>query len=761
MKKPVLTSFLICSIVFQNALAQTGLIEKKITEADSLWKINERSQAIAGYKDILSGSVIPLEYQSLVYLRLAEAQYQSGVYDESIKTLSGLKSLQFVPDHHLLIAAELLNKINKIPQADRTVINDSRKAAARIFVSENKKKSEISRKVFRTIEEALEALPELMKQNLPEGPVEIILTGNSYNINKTIKIGSQFSGTEKNPVVIRSSSPENRITFNGGITLKYWKKETNPEILARLPQKSRKYVLVADFRKNGITGIDSFVLGGFSSKRASIALSTRFSTFPVPELLYKGKPQMMARWPNYNDTLVNLTDFKNSRVLSWAGEKDLWLHGYWKYMWADAYEKVKSISAIDTIITLQPPVNNYGFGKSKWHVVNAVSEIDTPGEWCLSVEEGKIWYYPPDSFDPEECILSVGGPVFKGDNCDYLTIKDIDIRYVRGDGMDFFNCNNLSVLNCSVRDASGYGMRIIEGKNQLVHSCTIESMGRGGIDIISGNIQRLENSGSIIENCKISDLSRIDRTYTPAILLEGVGIKVRHCFFSDIPSSTIRLEGNDMLVELNEFARCVIESDDQGAIDVFGNPLYRGNIIRWNFFHDIGIPDLHMAAGVRLDDAICGFSIYENLFLRSSNNLFGGIQVHGGNENYIEGNIFSDCHAAISQSSWGDKRWEATLIEKDHPVSIALKFYNWQSELWQKRYPSLKHLTEGGTDRNYAVDNLLINGQSLFLRKSPKFLSFDNNMITQRQVLNRPSDYKKYLAPWQSFPLDKIGPYQN
>ena len=115
--------------------------------------------------------------------------------------------------------------------------------------------------------------------------------------------------------------------------------------------------------KNGIYGIDSLIFGGFSSKRAGKTLGSRFSSFPVPELFYKGRPQMMARWPNYRDTVVSLSDFKNSRVLNWAAEEDLWLHGYWKYMWADAYEKVKSISIADTLINLQPPLNNYGFEK--------------------------------------------------------------------------------------------------------------------------------------------------------------------------------------------------------------------------------------------------------------------------------------------------------------------------------------------------------------------------------------------------------------
>ena len=42
------------------------------------------------------------------------------------------------------------------------------------------------------------------------------------------------------------------------------------------------------------------------------------------------------------------------------------------------------------------------------------------------------------------------------------------------------------------------------------------------------------------------------------------------------------------LVELNEVHRVVLESDDQGAVDMFGNPTYRGNIYRYNYWHHLG-----------------------------------------------------------------------------------------------------------------------------------------------------------------------------
>jgi len=284
-------------------------------------------------------------------------------------------------------------------------------------------------------------------------------------------------------------------------------------------------------------------------------------------------------------------------------------------------------------------------------------------------------------------------------------------------------------------------------------------MGRGGIDIDAGDKLKLTGSRSIIENCKISNLSRIDRTYTPAIVLAGDGIKVRNCLFANIPSSGIRLEGNDMLVELNEFTKCVVESDDQGAIDVWGNPLYRGNIIRWNFFHDIGIPNLHMAAGVRLDDAISGFCISENLFLRSSNNQFGGIQIHGGKDNFIEGNIFADCHAAISQSAWGDKRWQESIKDKDHPMYKAMHTTDWQSEFWQNRYPALKNLTIN-PDINYATDNVVINAETFVLRKSKRFEILNNRLMKGEIHPSIATDYKRYIVPWHTIPVEKIGPYK-
>jgi len=41
------------------------------------------------------------------------------------------------------------------------------------------------------------------------------------------------------------------------------------------------------------------------------------------------------------------------------------------------------------------------------------------------------------------------------------------------------------------------------------------------------------------------------------------------------------MDGNDHVMEFNEVYRVVSESDDQGGVDMWGDPTYRGNIIRY------------------------------------------------------------------------------------------------------------------------------------------------------------------------------------
>jgi hypothetical protein len=326
---------------------------------------------------------------------------------------------------------------------------------------------------------------------------------------------------------------------------------------------------------------------------------------------------------------------------------------------------------------------------------------------------------------------------------------------MRGNILTATDCNDISFINNTVRNSSSYAIVINNGQNYLFHSNTIENMGRGGILLNGvGNFEKLENSNTVIENCTFNNLSRLDKTYTPAIRFGGVGLLVQNCSFNNIQSSAIRIDGNDVLIQLNKFTSCVMDSDDQGTIESYGNPLFRGNVIRWNYFHKEGVKP--MTGAIRLDDLISGFCIAENIFRESGMNWFGGVQLHGGHLNFIEGNLHIDCNSLISQTAYGKERWFDSLKKNK-----ALDKEYWKSDLWQNRYPDLKLLfDDDGYDLNYSIDNLGININQKFLRATNQLKSFNDALIEENEIPWNLTDLTKYMLPWHKIPVDKIGPYE-
>jgi hypothetical protein len=215
-----------------------------------------------------------------------------------------------------------------------------------------------------------------------------------------------------------------------------------------------------------------------------------------------------------------------------------------------------------------------------------------------------------------------------------------------------------------------------------------------------------------------------------------------------MPSSAMRIEGNDHLIELNVVRNVVQESDDQGGIDMFGNPLYRGVVIRWNRWSDI-VGGTHCgAAGIRLDDMISGITLHGNLFERCGAALFGGVQIHGGKENLVDGTVFIDCFAGGSFSRWGEKRWLES-IEQFLPQA--------NREPYATRYPDLAGIKKDA-DVSFISRNLFAHCQSVFLRdggiekaalNTVSDQSVDPRVVCEELLLSAP------------LPLDEMGPYEH
>ncbi len=281
----------------------------------------------------------------------------------------------------------------------------------------------------------------------------------------------------------------------------------------------------------------------------------------------------------------------------------------------------------------------------------------------------------------------------------------------------------------------------------------MQTLGCGGMRVEGGDRKALTPGNHFVENCIVSDISRIKRTYAPAVHLDGCGNRVAHNLFERVPSSAMRIEGNDHLIELNQVRNVVQESDDQGGIDMFGNPLYRGVVIRWNRWSDIVGGTECGAAGIRLDDMISGITVYGNVFERCGAVQFGAVQIHGGKDNLVDGNMFIDCFAGLSFSRWDEPRWLQSITPFLQQAS---------REPYASRYPDLGRLkTEPNV--NFISRNLFIGCKNVFLRDGGVEKSV-LNLVADDSV--RPESLwdgslKKTAASilLDPIPFKEIGPY--
>jgi hypothetical protein len=215
----------------------------------------------------------------------------------------------------------------------------------------------------------------------------------------------------------------------------------------------------------------------------------------------------------------------------------------------------------------------------------------------------------------------------------------------------------------------------------------VHTIGRRATEVIGGDRTTLTPGEHVVANCRIHNFGRIDRTYTPGVQLEGVGNRVTHNLFYNCPSSVMRIEGNDHVVEYNEVRDAVLESDDQGGMELFGNPTYRGVVFRHNSFTRIGIlPGAQMAhgqAGIRFDDAISGMLVYGNVFYKAANGNFGGVQMNSGRDNLMDNNLFIECKQGVSGGYNANNNVWKQLREGKQPAATIT------SELYKKRYPQI------------------------------------------------------------------------
>jgi len=566
-----------------------------------------------------------------------------------------------------------------------------------------------------------------------------------YPLAASLEWTAADGGTAEAPVVYRGGEG-GKVRFQGGISLdaSSFQPVAEAAALARLDAGVRDKVRVCD--------LSAKVPAAFSD------FKTAFRGSPsAPWLYVNHRPMTLARWPNATAADAGWASFSKAvdtglaqpeaadpalrkahpgsflfddpRPARWNLAEGVWLLGYWTHDWCDEVIRIASYDREKKVIALAAP-HSYGINGGTWgaasrrfFAMNALEELDAPGEWYLDRARKLLYFYPEGDLSTAEIVLAtLTEPLVRVNGAKHLKLVALDFEYGHTDGILARGAEHLEIAGCVVANLAGGGISL-DGSNNVVRSCDLFHLGRGGISLNGGNRQTLTPAGNLAENNHIHHFGLFQRTYAPGIGANGCGQIVRNNCIHDAPHNAVLYGGNDHLFERNEVYRVVLETGDAGAFYSGRDWTSQGNVLRNNFIHDLGGGDAgHVnTMGIYLDDCDCGDTLVGNVFFRAGR----AIMIGGGRDNPVLNNLVVDCPIGLHIDSRGmtwrqwndpaDKSW--CLLEKAQRL-------DYTQPPWSTRYPRLAAIMD--QEPRQPLGNTI--RRNVFVDCTRQVCSFDGNV---------------------------------
>lgn len=601
------------------------------------------------------------------------------------------------------------------------------------------------------------------------------LMGGVYELNKPIVLGKKDSEL-KISAVDRDNPPR----LIGGRIVKGFTPLKQDQMRFKLPESVRSQVLVADLKKLNITDYGIQKAYGFG----------KGGTSPM-ELFVDGRRATLARYPNVGWlAIASLPGGKEGKSITanlgaqrlqrWKLESEPWLYGYWFHGWADRFLPVKAVDVVDKTLTMDQ-LHHYGLRKGqRFFAQNLLCELDSPGEYYIDRSGGKIYLYPPEGSDFEAIVSTLEVPIIQIREAHGIHLEGLSIEAGRSSGVLVSGCLAVDVISCRVSNTGETGVKVVGGKACAVVNCEVFATGSSGVVISGGDRKTLTAAGHRATNNHIHHVSRLRRTYTPAIAVNGVGNRVSRNHLHHAPHQAISFGGNNHLIELNEIHHVVLETDDSGAIYTCPRDYTsRGTMIRHNYIHHSGphhaskVPDalrteknvvyepmhIHGTSLIYLDDLTGGMKVEGNVLEGAHRAMLIG----GGRDNTISGNLILGGNIGI----WIDGRglgWAAKYVSKGGSHGFFRKYEEMKGNKppYIRRYPGLATaLTDHpAAPVNTVAHSNVVLGAKIWKKtdgKSDPFIKFERNYHAPAPKLPADATPENALMTVDPATLRKLG----
>ncbi len=547
---------------------------------------------------------------------------------------------------------------------------------------------------FASLERARDAV-RMAKSDGLAGPLEVILRGGVYTLDRTLLLTPEDSGTKRFPITWRAAEGE-RVLLRGARRITGWK-------------PWQRGIFVADLKTQGPAGVSfhqlfhrSGAAGGSFARRQIMA---RFPNFDPQHPRTGGFVYVAEQAKRPNENLIyeaGALPFDRWRDIRQAEVVATYSHG-----WMGAITPILGVDTATRTIKVRR-VRGTFLKLNRFFIQNTLEALDSPGEWHLDRDESRLYFLPPDGEEPnqsetlapvldhlieargtipysfdylnvafhkarEESPLPADAPPLKP--VEHLVFEGLGLECAEQDGIRIVGGRDCRVVRCRIANVGGIGVNLggvadsfaevgnprrtpaagratggAGGGGQIllfndpcldcrVTGCDVWATGMEGVMLLGDR--------NTAENNHVRDAGLYAKD-APCINLLGDANVARRNTLHDCPRCAIFIKGVNNLVELNDVHHTNLETCDMGGIRmVQRNRQLKGNRIRFNRVMDtVGYGYAYKQAthyespyftwGIYLDDYTCGTEVFGNIVSRAGR---GGVMIHGGGDNLIANNI--------------------------------------------------------------------------------------------------------------------------
>ena len=301
----------------------------------------------------------------------------------------------------------------------------------------------------------------------------------------------------------------------------------------------------------------------------------------------------------------------------------------------------------------------------RYFVENVFGELDSPGEWYLDANAGKLYYWPTSTpIEKSRIVAPVTGRVVEllGDAGEGALVQHVSINgftfqetdYSPDDGCEGYRmgregtvhmvgCQSCVVTNCRFVNIGKYALCATDSRGCRFTRNEVAHGAEGGVVLINSH-------GNEVSDCYLHHLGAVYKHIGGVVLERGSSDNlVAHNRVHDSARYGITLKnpGGKNIIELNDLYSLNLETYDTGGIEMtqhdrtfLAHSVIRNNVVRdcLGYSSNFDQP-VYCSWGIYLDSFVSGYEVYNNITVRNSH---GGLMIQGGTDNYVHNNIFID-----------------------------------------------------------------------------------------------------------------------